>query len=60
MLWRAIAGYLEIALILGLFMWGIGMMFYAVFGTAFCIIRSIPLHVWVLFVLVCVFLSMAG
>ena len=60
MLWRAISGYLELALILGLFMWGVGMIFYAVVGTTVGIVRSIPLHILVLFVLVCIFLSLAG
>ena len=60
MLWRAIAGYVELALILGLFVWGIGMIFYGVFGTAFVIARSIPLHIWAVIVLGCIFLSLAG
>lgn len=60
MFWRAISGYVEMALIVGLIVWGVGMMFCAVFGTAISMVRLIPLHVWVLLVLVCVFLSMAG
>jgi len=56
MLLRVIFSYLEQLLPLVLMLWGIGMVLYAIVGTAIGIARSIPIISFVVFVLVCIFL----
>ena len=58
MLLKVILTYLELLLPLALMLWGIGIVLYAIVGTAIGIGRSIPIISLVVF-LVCVFLLLS-
>ncbi len=60
MLRTLILTYLELLIPLALIIWGIGMIIYGVVGGAIGIIRSIPLFMLVVFVLVCLYLVVAS
>ncbi len=60
MLRTMILTYLELLIPLALIIWGVGMMIYGIVGGAIGIIRSFPLFMLVVFVLVCLLLLVAS
>ena len=60
MLRTVILTYLELLIPIALIIWGVAMIIYGIVGGAIGIIRSIPLFLLVVFVLICLLLLVAS